>query len=163
MKNIRLTTFEVVSTLSIIGLGPILLSYPQNAAKEFGSATVLHYLYISILVFIFATILYKLYKPFEGKNIFDISNFLGGKTLESIFGTLLATYLFILSVSTIHEFGQDIKNMMFPNSLVSEINLFLTIGILLGIYTGIRGLFRTGRNNILTTINWFGVNVCSFI
>ena len=38
MKNIRLTTFEVVSTLSIIGLGPILLSYPQNAAKEVGSA-----------------------------------------------------------------------------------------------------------------------------
>ena len=50
MKNIRLTTFEVVSTLSIIGLGPILLSYPQNAAKEFGSAAVLHYLYISALV-----------------------------------------------------------------------------------------------------------------
>ena len=163
MKNIRLTTFEVVSTLSIIGLGPILLSYPQNAAKEFGSATVLHYLYISALVFLFATILYKLYKPFEGKNIFDISNFLGGKTLESIFGTLLASYLLILSVSTIHEFGQDIKNMMFPNSLVSEINLFLTIGILFGIYTGIRGLFRTGRNNIFAIINWVSVNVCSII
>ena len=163
MKNIRLTTFEVVSTLSIIGLGPILLSYPQNAAKEFGSATVLHYLYISVLVFIFAAILYKLYKPFEGKNIFDISNFLGGKTLESIFGTLLATYLLILSVSTIHEFGQDIKNMMFPNSLVSEINLFLTIGILFGIYTGIRGLFRTGRNNFFTVINRFSINVYCFI
>lgn len=144
MKNIRLTTFEVVSTLSIIGLGPVLLSYPQNAAKEFGSGTVLHYLYVTILVSIFYFIFYKLYKGFEGKNIFDITNFLGGKQLENIFGFLIATYLIILSVTTIHEFGQDIKNMMFTSSLVSEINILLTIGILLGIYTGIRGLFRTG-------------------
>lgn len=127
-----------------LDFGPVLLSYPQNAAKEFGSGAVLHYLYVTILVSIFYFIFYKLYKGFEGKNIFDITNFLGGKTLENIFGFCIATYLLVLSVTTIHEFGQDIKNMMFTSSLVSEINLLLILGIALGMYTGIRGLFRTG-------------------
>ncbi len=155
MKNIRLTTFEVVSTLSIIGLGPVLLSYPQNAAKNFGSGAVLHYLYITLLVIIFFSIIYKLYKPFNGKDIFDISNYLGGKILESIFGFLIASYLVILSISTIHEFGQDIKNMMFTSSLVSEINLLLIIGIFCGMYTGIRGLFRS--SSIIFSILLTGV------
>lgn len=136
-----LRSFQLYRSLDF---GPVLLSYPQNAAKEFGSGAVLHYLYVTILVSIFYFIFYKLYKGFEGKNIFDITNFLGGKTLENIFGFCIATYLLVLSVTTIHEFGQDIKNMMFTSSLVSEINLLLILGIALGMYTGIRGLFRTG-------------------
>lgn len=142
MKNIQLTTFEVISTLAIVGLVPIVLSYPQNIAKTFESASVLNYVYTIFIVLLFYIIFYKLYKPFSGKNILGISNFLGGKTLENIFGFSVATYLLILSIPTLHEFGQDLKNMMFTNSLVSEINLFLILGVLLGLFTGMRGLFR---------------------
>ena len=101
MDNYKLTTWEVASTLAIVTLTPVLLSYPQYNAKTYGTAYMLHSIYMAIVMFIIFWIGLKLYKPFVGKDILDVAEMLGGKKLKIISGILFLSYLILIVISCI--------------------------------------------------------------
>ncbi len=144
MNNEKLNVWEIACTLSIITLTPVILSFPQYSAKRYGSASVLHAVYLSVLILIFFSIVFKLYKPFVGKDILDISEMVGGKFLKGISGVLFSLYLFTIVIFTLEEFGQNIKNVMFTNSTIVQINMLFVIGMAILAYFGIKGIFRIG-------------------
>ena len=81
---------------NIIALNAI-LTFPSNMTKIAGTAGWILSLMIIAIVFISLVILYKLYKPFNGKDILDIANITGGRKLEIIIGILsLAQVLYAL-------------------------------------------------------------------
>mgnify|MGYP002624351195 CR=1 FL=1 len=139
-----LSTWEIVCTLSLVTLTPVLISFPQYSSREFGTAAVLHSVYLAIVVFIFYWIVMKLYEPFSGKDIMDIAEFVGGKPLKIMMRLAVILYTLIMMIFTMQEFGEDIKDVMFEHSTNAEINILFTIGMAFLCYFGIRGVFRLG-------------------
>ena len=144
MDNYKLTTWEVASTLAIVTLTPVLLSYPQYNAKTYGTAYMLHSIYMAIVMFIIFWIGLKLYKPFVGKDILDVAEMLGGKKLKIISGILFLSYLILIVIFTMQEFGEDIEKVMFTHSTNSEINIMFAIAMAVLAYFGMKGAFKFG-------------------
>lgn len=144
MENTKLSTWEIVCTLSLVTLTPVLISYPQYSSREFGNAAVLHAVYMAIVIFIFYLIILKLYSPFKGKDVMDIAEFVGGKPLKIIMSIAIIAYTLAMMIFTMQEFGEDIRDVMFTHSTNAEINFLFAIGMGFLCFFGIRGVFRLG-------------------
>lgn len=142
--KLKIGTWEAVATIGCISLIPILLTIPTYAVETFGTATFLHNVYSSILTLIVLTIILALYKNFSEMDIVDISEYVGGKPLKIIWGVLLSIYLFTLCILTFSEFTQNLQNVLFPDAPQEYISILFGIAIIIGLFLGIRGIFRTG-------------------
>jgi spore germination protein (amino acid permease) len=84
----------------------------------------------------------KLYKPFGGKDILDIGEYVGGKPLRGILGVITSLYLmFIISV-VLREFSEDMKIISLPVTPISLVSLFFLVGMIAGAYMGIEAIVR---------------------
>lgn len=112
---------------NIIGLNA-LLAFPRNMVSIAGTAGWLLSLIIIIFSFVGVVILYKLYRPFNGKDILDIANFTGGEKLEFLIGILALTQILYGGVVVAREFGESFNIIALPNSPVGFIIFLLMLG-----------------------------------
>lgn len=143
-SNLKIGTWEAVATIGCISLIPILLTIPTYAVETFGTATFLHNVYSSILTLIVLAVIFALYKNFSDMDIIDVSEYVGGKPLKFIWGLLLMTYLFVLCILTFSEFTQNLQNILFSDAPQEYISILFGIAIIVSLFLGIRGIFRTG-------------------
>ncbi len=143
-SNLKIGTWEAVATLGCISLIPILLTIPTYAVESFGTATFLHNIYTAILTLIILSIIFALYKNFSNMDIVDIAKYVGGKPLQVICGLIVILYLAITCILTFSEFTQNLQNVLFPDAPQEYISILFGIGILISVYLGARGIFRTG-------------------
>lgn len=142
--NLKIGTWEAVATIGCISLIPILLTIPTYDVETFGTATFLHNIYTSILTFIVLFIILNLYKNFSNMDIIDISEYVGGKALKFIWGIILMFYLFTLCVLTFAEFTQNLQSILFTDAPQEYISILFGVAIVISLFLGIRGIFRTG-------------------
>lgn len=142
-SNFKIGTWEAVATLGCISLIPILLTLPTYDSESFGTATFAHNVYSAIITLLVISILLRLYKGFENMDNLDISKYLGGPVLFIICGILLISYFFILCVLTFAEFTQNLQNVIFPDAPQEYVAIFFGIAIIISLFLGIRGIFRT--------------------
>lgn len=141
--NFKIGTWEAIATLGCISLIPILLTLPTYDAETFGTATFAQTLYSSIVTLFVIFILLKLYKGFENMDTLDVVKYGSGQFLYVICGIILISYLFILCVLTFSEFTQNLQNVIFPDAPQEYVAIFFGIAIIISLYLGIRGIFRT--------------------
>lgn len=142
-SNFKIGTWEAVATLGCISLIPILLTLPTYDSESFGTATFAHNVYSAIVTLIVISILLRLYKGFENMDALDIVKYGAGNTLYLICGIALISYLFILCVLTFSEFTQNLQNVIFPDAPQEYVGIFFGIALIISLYLGIRGIFRT--------------------
>lgn len=138
----KLSTWGCISIIALACINQLLLSFPNIASTEYGTALALNMIYTTIITLIFLSIIFKLYKAFESQDILDISEFLGGKTLKLITGLLLIFFLFVTLGIVMREFSENLKNVAYTSSPIEYISLIFVIGMLVGSYFGIRSLVR---------------------
>lgn len=142
MYSTKINGWELISLTSIITFTPLLVTLPRSAGETFGTAAVLHAVYIAIVAAIFFFVVFKLYNKLEDKDIFDLAEYVGGKTLKVITGIAVILYLGTASFITVNEFGEDVKNILFVNTEVQNVNLIFLFGTFVAAYFGIKGIFR---------------------
>ncbi len=142
-STLKIGTWEAVATIGCISLIPILLTLPTYAVTDFGTATFLHNVYTTILTLIMLVIILSLYKNFSHMDIVDIAKHVGGKPLQIICGIILISTILILCILTFSEFTQNLQNVLFPDAPQEYISILFGIGILISVFLGIRGIFRT--------------------
>lgn len=142
MDNTKISTWEFISLTSIITFTPLLVTLPRSAAETFGTATLLHAIYISIIATLFFFAIFKLYKNLEGKDLYDLSEAIGGNKLKIFTGILVIAYLVTACFITIHEFSEDVKNVLFVNASVQNVSIIFVIGISIAAFFGIKGMIR---------------------
>lgn len=126
----KIGKIEAISLILVVMFNEIVLNVPTTIILSTNSGTVLNLIFIIALAIIFTLIICKLFKPFAGKDILDISEYVGGKTLKIIIGILfILLFVFLCSLS-IRYLGNSIKVIYFPNSPLIFILLFLIIPIL---------------------------------
>ncbi|MBO5479414.1 MAG: GerAB/ArcD/ProY family transporter [Clostridia bacterium] len=127
MTNSKLGTIEGIAFIVIIILNHIVLNLPKSLIDQCGSSTCLNLIYITILVFIFLTIMLKLWKPFGNSDILDISEFLGGKVLKVILGFLFILYFITISGTLLRNFSEMLKLVYFERTTICIILLFFLV------------------------------------
>lgn len=142
-SNLKIGTWEAISAIGCISLIPILLTIPTYGVETFGSATFLHNVYSSVLTLLVLIVIFALYKNFSNMDIIDVSEYVGGKTLKIIFGLALIIYLFSLCILTFAEFTQNLQNVLFADAPQEYISILFGIAIIISLFLGIRGIFRT--------------------
>ena len=141
--NFKIGTWEAVATLGCISLIPILLTLPTYDAESFGTATFAQTLYSSFITLLVIFVLLKLFKNFENMDVLDVVKYGTGNFLYVLCGLILISYLFILCVLTFSEFTQNLQNVIFPDAPQEYVALFFGVAIIISLYLGIRGIFRT--------------------
>jgi len=113
-------------------------------AESAGTAGWILTIYITVIALILFTIIARLYKKFEGKDILDISEYVAGNIGRIIVGTFFLVYLvFIVSV-VLREFGEDLKIIALRSSPISFVMSFFLAGMVVSAFFGLEALLRIG-------------------
>lgn len=137
---------EAVCFVLIAMINKVISNAPKIMLFQAKTATWLNIIYIAILLFIFVVIISKLTKNFLGKDIIDISSFLGKKPLKIIMSILFIVLLLFITSMNLRVFISVLKLVYFETAPV----LFLAFIFLLGAYAlNIFGLKAIVKTNLL--------------
>lgn len=141
-KKITFGKWEATFIIVNLICTKIFLNFPRFMAETAGTAGWLLAIYLSVLAFIAFFIIVKLYKPFEGKDLLDIGEYIGGNAGRIIVGTIVLGFsLYIVSV-ILREFSEDMKIIGLTVSPLSFVMFFFLIGIIVSSYIGVEGIAR---------------------
>lgn len=130
MEEEKLNFVEASFLVLIILISHIIMDLPNMIIKSQNSSAILNVAYITILVLIYFFIINKLFKPFEGKTILGVAEFVGGKTLKVILCIIYSLYLVCISAMIIRGFCETLKIIYFPKAalwIILEIFLLLAV------------------------------------
>lgn len=103
----------------------------------------LNTVYISILSLLFCLLICKLYKPFKNSDLLGISEFLGGKFLKTIVGTLYISFFLLITSTLVRYFAELLKLIYFDNTSIMFILILLIVPPIIINRIGIRAISRT--------------------
>lgn len=120
----------------------IILNLPKKIISSTGSAALLNTLYIIIIAFIFIAIIFKLINKFPGKDIVDISKYLGGNLLKYLIGITQIIILFLIANSIIRGFSYTLKTIYLPSTPIMLIALFMVIPVIIANKCGVKSISK---------------------
>ena len=141
-NKIKFGKWEAITFLINLICAKIFLFYPRMTVEDAGTAGWIMSIFSSMVTFILFFIFTKLYARFEGKDILDIAEHLGGKPLKISIGMITAGIALLLDIIFIREFSEDMKIISLPLSPLSFIMFFFSIGAVLGAMLGIEAIVR---------------------
>ena len=126
MNHSKIGTFEAITLILSLIIAHTVLSLPKDLLDSTNSATFINLIYVSFLAIIFIIIVCKLLKNFPGMDIVDISEFLGGKVLKCIIGTIFTTYFLLSSGIFLRNFCEYLRIIYYPSTnVIFLISIFI--------------------------------------
>ncbi|ODM25489.1 spore gernimation protein [Clostridium sp. Bc-iso-3] len=162
-NNITFGSHEAICLLITMISTKAILNFPSTMAKIGGPAAWFVAIYVSVLAIIAFYIISKLYSKFEGKDIIDIGEILGGKTLKILLGILIIIFLTALLSFYLRNFSEEMKTMGFAMSPIGFIMLFFVLGMVISAYHGIEPLIRFQSILVPITVISFTLFVIALI
>ena len=136
----KLGTFEVVNSLLIMSIADIVLTSCSVLLKKINSASLLNACLVSIIAIVLAFIMCKLSKKFEGHDLLDISEYIGGKPLKIVVGFGFVGYFILVLAFFLRQTSEAMQLIYYPLTHI------VFIIALLSLATGIIATF--GNNSI---------------
>jgi spore germination protein (amino acid permease) len=141
-KKIVFGSWEASCYIIVSICTQIFLNFPRVMAESAATAGWLLTIYVSIISIILLAIILKLYRPFDGKDLIDIGEYVAGKTGRIIVGLVLIAHFGFIVTVILREFSEDVKIISFSLSPLSFISFFFLIGMVIGAYFGIEAIVR---------------------
>ena len=107
-----------------------------------GSAAIINVIYITILAFIFAYIIYSLFKNFKNSDILDIGEFLAGNWLKILLGIIFIGFILFYASIILRDIGENLKIIYFQNVNIAYILLLFTIPVAIVNFLGFRTVIK---------------------
>lgn len=123
----KIGKIEAISLILVVVLNEIVLNVPTTIILSTHSGTTLNLIFIIALAIAFTLLICKLFKPFPGKDILDVSEYVGGKILKTTIGILFILFLIFLSSLSVRYLANSIKVIYFANSPLVFILLFFLV------------------------------------
>ena len=139
----KLGKFEVINSLMMMSIADIVLTSAGILVKEVNSASLLNATLISLLGISITFIMCRLSKNFIGKDLLNISEYLGGKILKTIIGFGFVIYFLLILALFLRQTADAMQLIYYPLTHI------IFIIALLSIATGIIASF--GNNSIFKT------------
>lgn len=143
MNTEKLGLFEGIAIICLSMISRLILNTPKEIISRVGSAAWLNIIYISIFAILISWFIASAFKNFKGKDILDISKFVGGSWLKSIMG-IIYILLFLLTLLLILKNAAEILQLIyFRNAPILYIFLFFIISIALSTKFSLRVISKT--------------------
>ena len=120
----------------------VFLNFPRKVAEDAGTAGWLMTIYVSILVFLAFFIIARLYARFEGKDLIDIGEHIGGSIGRILVGSIVIVFLLYMTTMYLREFGENMKVINFTVSPLSFVAIFFVVGMVVAAYVGLEAIVR---------------------
>jgi len=120
----------------------IFLNFPRMAVEEGGTAGWILAVYIAILAILGFTVIQKLYRPFEGKDLLDIAELAAGNIGRIVVGFVILFCLGWGTVAYMRMFSENMKLISLTTSPLSYVELFFVVCLVVGAFFGIEALSR---------------------
>lgn len=130
MENTKIGTSEAIAFLTIIFGNFVVLDGAKSIIMTTSSSAILNVIYVSIVSLIISYVFYALLNKFPTFDILDISNFLGGKILKFIIGSIFFVYFVVLSAGLLKNFAYSLQTIYYPFANVFMIVLVFSISSL---------------------------------
>lgn len=127
MTTEKISYVEAIALITIVMINKIILNTPKDIIAKTGPSSCLNVIYISIIAILTVCLVAYLFKRFPGKDILDISKFLGGKPLKFIVGIAYMILLIILTASIIKSLSETLRTIYFKTSPILYITLFFIV------------------------------------
>jgi len=127
MNTEKIGFIEAIALIAIVMTNKIILNTPKVIISNTGSAAWIHALYISIIAILFSWLIGVLFKNFQGKDLLDISEFLGGKALKTFIGICFIIIFLIIPMLVVKNFSETLQIIYFKTSPTLYIVSFFII------------------------------------
>lgn len=140
MSSEKIGKIEAICLMLIIVINELIINVPNMIILDTKTGSTLNIIYISILAVAFTYIICKLFKPFYGKDILDVSEYVGGRVLKTILGILFILFFIFLASINLRYFANSLKVIYFNTSPLVYILLFFLIPALFINKYGLRAI-----------------------
>ena len=123
----KIGKFEAIFLMTIITINVIVLNIPNMIMLSEKSGSIFNTIYVDVLGIILSLIFSKLFDTFSGKDIFDISEYLGGKLLKSIVCICFIIFFIFLAIVSVKYLTRSIKIIYFNKSPIIFLLLFFIV------------------------------------
>ena len=125
----KISNKEAIALIVTIIVNNFVLVTAQIIVETCSSASLLNALYVSLVAILLTWIICILFKRFNGQDILDISNFLGGKLLKSIVGIVFLGYLLLRISILLRRLTNCLQIINYPvTNIVYLILIFIIAG-----------------------------------
>ena len=151
-NNFKLKKHQAIALIIIIMINKLILNVPFYIVDLVGNGAIVNIVYISIIDLIGLLVIIKLFEKFDGKDILDISEFVGTSKLKAIVGVLSIILLFSVAFITIIDFSNVLHTIYFSSFPLIYILIFFITGILIANLINFRAI-----SNIISLIAPFAI------
>lgn len=160
MEIKQIGNFQAIALILIIVINHLVLGTPRTLIDETGTGTILNMFYVFLVTIILVFIVIKLFNNFKGKDIVDISEFLGGKVLKFIVGIVYILYFLLILSTTVRIIVQDLEIIYFENVSISVLTLLIIASIVFVYKYGSSAIIKC--NSIIAPIAGIIILVIAF-
>ena len=155
MNTEKIGYIEAISIITLVIINKVILILPKEIISNTGSSAWLNTIYVSIIAILLAWFISFLFKNFQGLDILDVSDFLGGKTLKNIIGILYILLLIIVPIFVLKNFTETLKSIYFRTSPFIYILLFFIVSTTIANHFSSKVLAKA--NLILMILSFLGI------
>lgn len=123
-------------------IAQVILNFPRSMAEIGGNAGWITAIYICILAFVGFYVIQKLYSRFEGKDLLEIGEHVGGNIGRIIMGLILLTQFIFAVTVLLREFSENMKVISLEVSPISFVSFFFLVGMVISAYAGLEAIVR---------------------
>lgn len=142
MNNNRIGFVESISLTLIVIISHILLNLPNEILGSTASSGPLNVIYITILALILFLVFNKLFSPFQGKDILDVAEFVGGNILKKVVSIIYTLYFIFVCGILLLNFANTLKTVYLQDMPTSLICLAFILIALIANQFGFKNVSR---------------------
>lgn len=143
MSNSKIGTIEAIFIILTIVISHSTLSLPRNLISQTKSGTILNIIFITIIAVVFSYLIFRLMKNFAGSDIVDIAEFIGGKTVKNIVGTIFIAHFITCSSMLLRNFCESLQLVYFQMTDIIFIILLFVIAMCICNKLSFNATFKT--------------------
>ncbi len=143
MKNkITFGSFEASCITITLITTQLFLNLPRAMMEVAWTAAWLLTAYVSVIALLLFFIIDRLYRPFEGKDLLDLGEHIGGNIGRIIVGIIVLLFLIYITPVILREFSENMKIIALTRSPLSFVLLFFLTGMIIASYAGLESIVR---------------------
>lgn len=143
MSEMRVIGKREVICLLVNAIGArIFLNFPRPSVDSSGTAAWIEIVFCSILVLFLFTIIQKLFANFEGMDVIDVSEYIGGTVVRVIYGFTTISLLVLVAMTILREFSENMKTVSLETSPLSFVMMIFLAFAVICCYIGLDSLLH---------------------
>ena len=131
MNNTKIGALESILIILLALVSHTVLSLPKTLIENTKSSILLNLVFVTVIVLVFVYLMYRLFKKFPGMDILDVSEFLGGRVLKVVIGTIFISYFLVSYSIFLRNFCECLKIIYYPSTDIIYVIIFFVFAVCL--------------------------------